>query len=130
MRADLKAIAIAFLAYAVVFLAAFLPSILSISLGATFELVAPWFPYVAAFLGGITLAYRSRFSERLNGFVLSALIALSLGFANYYGPSDLPFLYASVLVTGISFPIVLFLVVAGLGAKNLFKRTTWNGAKT
>jgi hypothetical protein len=110
MRIDFKAIGIAFL----VFLVVCTPMFLSFPI--------PGLPYIAAFLGGLTVAYRSRFGERANCVLLAALISLSLGLANYVGPSDFPGLSASAWVIGLSFPVALFMVVAGLGARGFFKK--------
>ena len=123
MRADPKAIGIAYLVFLVVYLPVYLQPTLGESAGRAFSFFAPWLPYIAAFLGGLTVAYRSRISESLNCFLLAVLIALSLGLVNYIGPSDFPGLNASAWVTGLSFPIALFLVAAGLGAKGFFKRS-------
>jgi hypothetical protein len=121
MRIDLKAIGVAYL----VFLALYLPIYLRFTpYGFTKTIssnLAPWLPYLAIFFSGLAMAYYSNFNRRFNALLLTVLIALSFGLANYFGPSDFPGFYSSVWVTGLSLPIVLFLVVAGLGARNLIK---------
>jgi hypothetical protein len=121
MRIDLKAIGIAYL----VFLALYLPIYLQFTPYDFTKTISsnltPWLPYLAIFFSGLVMAYYSSFNRRFNALLLTALIALSIGLANHFGPSDFPGFYGSVWVTGLSFPIVLFLVVAGLGAKNLIK---------
>ena len=118
MRVDFKATGIALL----VFLIICAPMFLSFPV--------PGLPFVAAFLGGLTIAYRSCFGERSNCVLLAVLISLSLGLANYVGPSDLPGLSASAWIIGLSFPVALFMVVAGLGAKGLFKKMVSRENKT
>lgn len=109
MRVDFKATGIALFVFFVVCAPVFL------------SVPVPGLPYVAAFLGGLTIAYRSRFGERSNCVLLAVLISLSLGLVSYIGPSDFPGLSASAWVIGLSFLVVLFMVVAGLGSKGLFK---------
>ncbi len=113
MRADFKATGTALL----VFLVVCAPMYLSFPVPA----LLPALPYIAAFLGGLTIAYRSRYGEPSNCVLLAVLISLSLGLANLVGPSDFPGLAASAWVIGLSFPVALFMVVAGLGAKGLLK---------
>ena len=121
MRIDLKTVNVAF----IVFLAIYLPTYLRFTpyhfTNTVFEYLAPWLPYLAAFFSGLTMAYLEKNGSRFNSLLLTALISISLGLANYIGPSDLPGLYYSLWVTGLSLPIVLFLVGAGLGAKSLIK---------
>ncbi|HNI72641.1 MAG TPA: hypothetical protein PKN13_10165 [Accumulibacter sp.] len=124
MRADLKATGVAYLVFLAVYPPVYLGPIIGEPAGAVLSLVTPWLAYIAAFLGGLTVAYRSRIGERLNCLLLAVLIALSLGLTNYFGPSDFPGLNASAWVAGLSFPIALFLVAAGLGAKGFFTRSS------
>ena len=118
MRVDFEATGIALL----VFLVVCAPMFLSFPV--------PGLPYIAAFFGGLTIAYRSRFGERSNCVLLAVLISLSLGLANFVGPSDFPGLSASAWVIGLSFPVALFMVVAGLGAKGLLKKMISREDKT
>lgn len=118
MYIDFKAIGIAFL----VFLIVCAPMSLSFPV--------PWLPYIAAFFGGLAIAYRSRFGERSNCVLLAMLISLSLGLSNFVGPSDFPSLSASAWVIGLSFPVALFMVGAGLGAKGLLKKMVSHENKT
>jgi hypothetical protein len=121
MRIDLKAVSVAF----IVFLAIFLPTYLRFTsydfTNTVFSYLAPWLTYLAPFFSGLAMAYLEKINTRFNSILLSALISLSLGLANFIGPSDLPGFYYSFWVTGLSLPIVLFLVAAGLGAKSLIK---------
>jgi hypothetical protein len=121
MRIDLKAICLAFIVFVVVAHPAYLRFYLYDFTNSVFSSLVPCLPYTAAFFSGLTLAYHEQINSRFNSLLLSALISIGLGLANYIGPSDLPGFYYSMWVTGLSFPIVLFLVVAGLGAKNLIK---------
>jgi hypothetical protein len=110
MRIDFKAIGIALL----VFLIACAPMFLSFHV--------PWLPYIAAFFGGLTIAYRSRFGEHSNYALLAVLISLSHGLSNFIVPSDFPALSDSTWVIGLSVPVVLFMVGAGIGAKEILKK--------
>jgi hypothetical protein len=126
MRTDFKATGIALL----VFLVVCAPMYFSFPVPVLLPVLLPVLPYIAAFLGGLTIAYRSRFGERSNCVVLAVLISLTLGFANLVGPSDFPGLSASAWVIGLSFPVALFMVVAGLGAKGLLKKMVSRADKT
>ncbi len=121
MRIDLKAICLAFIVFVIVAHPISLRFSLYDFTNSVFSYLIPWLPYLGAFCSGLTLAYREKISSRFNSLLLSVLISFSLGIVNYIGPSDLPGFYYSMWVTGLSFPIVLFLVVAGLGAKSLIK---------
>ncbi|GEM_PF-4053500 len=121
MRIDLKAVSLAFIIFLVIFLPMYLRFSTYDFTNIAFSYLAPWLPYLAAFFSGLTLAYREKLVSRFNSLLLSVLISLSLGLANHIGPSDLSGIYYSIWITGLSFPFVLFLVVAGLGTKNLIK---------
>lgn len=118
MCIDIRATSTAFLVFLVVCVPMF------------FSFPVALLPYIAAFLGGLTIAYRSRFGERSNCVLLAVLISLSLGLANYVSPSDLPGLSASAWIIGLSFPVALFMVIAGLGAKGLIKKIASREDKT
>ena len=121
MRIDLKALGISFLTFLIIYLPIYLRFTSNNFIATFLSSLAPLLPYFAAFFSGLTLAYFSKFNQWFNSLLLTALISLSLGFANYFLPSDLPGFYYSAWISALSFPIALFLVVAGLGAKSLMK---------
>jgi len=112
MRVDIKALTISYLAFICIYLLVYIP----------LNPIAPYLPYIAVTISGSLLARYTKNALKVNTVILTLLISLSFGMANYFGPSDFPGLKATGWVIGISIPIVLFLVIAGQGLNEIVIR--------
>ena len=126
MRIDMKAVGIGYLTFLCIFLLIYLPFVPGSFTSSIFQKIAPVVPYISFFISGLVVANYSRFKIRISQVILAILISLSLGLANYYGPSDFHGIKATLWVIGISLPIVFLFVIAGQGAKELIARKNAN----
>ena len=116
MRVDIKALSISYFAFVSMHLLVYVPS----------NPIASFLPYLAVIISGFLLERNSDTNTKFSTVILTVLISLSLGIANYFGPSDFPGLKATAWIFGISLPIVLFLVIAGRGLNEIVMRMKSN----